>query len=297
MKRRNSLTGRFHGGCKMAEEDIAFLKSPEARGPRLELDYAKAEHVMYNLGVERSIVVFGSARIKEPKRAKEELLKIEQKIKKGDKSKETEIEYKKAKRALKMSRYYEDARELGRLVGRCGDGPNDNRLLLKTGGGPGIMEAANRGASEVGSNSIGLNIKLPHEQFPNRYITPKLCFEFHYFNIRKLHFVMRADALVVYPGGFGTLDELFEIITLVQTDKKSEIPIVLVGKKYWHNLINWDMLVEEGMINQNDLEIFTFAENATEAWNYIVQWHTKRKTTLYKLYKKDKKKIKRLKHH
>jgi uncharacterized protein (TIGR00730 family) len=168
----------------------------------------------------------------------------------------------------------------GRYVSRSGKGPDDSRVVIMTGGGPGIMEAANRGAHDVGAKSVGLNIHLPHEQFPNPYITPELCFQFHYFAIRKLHFFLRAKALVVYPGGFGTLDELFEILTLVQTHKTRPIPVVIVGKSYWNKLIDFDFLVEEGTIAPEDLEIFHFADNAAEAWRHILQWHETYNTPL-----------------
>jgi uncharacterized protein (TIGR00730 family) len=150
-----------------------------------------------------------------------------------------------------------------------------------TGGGPGIMEAANRGAYDVGAKSIGLNIKLPHEQYPNPYITPDLCFLFHYFAIRKLHFLNRAKALVVYPGGFGTFDELFETLTLIQTHKTDEIPVVLIGKKYWQKAIDFEFLKDEGVIDPQDLDIFYFADNADEAWEYILRWHKERGVQLY----------------
>jgi len=174
---------------------------------------------------------------------------------------------------VEKSIYYDDARMFGRYVGESGKGPDDSRVVLMTGGGPGIMEAANRGSYDVGARSIGLNICLPHEQFPNPYITPELCFQFRYFAIRKLHFLLRSKALVVYPGGFGTLDELFEILTLVQTQKTNIIPVVMVGKEYWKKAIDFDFLKEEGVITSKDLTIFKIVEDATEAWEYILDWH------------------------
>jgi len=183
-----------------------------------------------------------------------------------------------------MSVYYDDARLFGRLVGNAGEGPLDNRVILMTGGGPGIMEAANRGARDVGAKSIGLNIHLPHEQLPNPYIAPELCFQFHYFAIRKLHFFQRAHALVAYPGGFGTLDELFEILTLIQTRKTPLMPVVMVGKEYWKRLLDIGFLIEEGMISPKDPELFSIVDDAHGAWRYIRQWHIDRKTHLYHLY-------------
>ena len=150
-----------------------------------------------------------------------------------------------------------------------------------TGGGPGIMEAANRGSFDVGAKSIGLNIQLPHEQFPNPYITPELCFQFHYFAIRKMHFLNRAKAMVVYPGGFGTLDELFESLTLIQTNKSDKIPIVLVGKKYWQKVINFEFLKDEGVIDPSDIKLFRFVDNAHEAWEYIILWDKKHNLDLF----------------
>ena len=266
---------------KLAIEDVDFLMSDETRGVRLELDYLKPELIMKKYGIKHTIVVFGSARIKEPKSAMKELEKIKNLVKKSPDSKTLLKELRTAEKMVEKSIYYEEARKFGQLVGKAGKGPADNTLTLMTGGGPGIMEAANRGAYDVGAKSIGLNIQLPHEQFPNPYIDPDLCFQFHYFAIRKLHFLHRAAALVVFPGGFGTLDELFETLTLIQTHKNRPIPVILVGKEYWHNLINFKFLVEEGTIDAEDLHIFTFKENAQEAWNYIVEWYEKRNINLF----------------
>jgi len=269
---------------KMAEEDIDFLKSSDTRGVRLELDYLKAELALREAGVEHTLVVFGSARIQERKSALAKLEQIQKRVAKDMDNPKLLRELQVAERMVENSKYYDDARELGKLLASAGEGPNDNRLMVMTGGGPGIMEAVNRGAYDVGAKSIGLNIRLPHEQFPNPYITPELCFQFHYFSIRKLHFFLRAHALIAYPGGFGTLDELFEILTLVQTRKTPLMPVVLVGRKYWQRLINFDFLVEEGTIAPEDLEIFEIVDNAKEAWNSIRKWHIKHKTHLCELY-------------
>jgi len=265
---------------RLAIEDLDFLRSNETRGIRLQLDYLKPELVMREYGIKHTIVVFGSARIKEPKVALEELEKIEKQLKKNPQSKPLLRKLRTAEKMVEKSIYYEEARKFAQLVGKSGKGPQDNTLIIMTGGGPGIMEAANRGAYEVGAKSIGLNIKLPHEQFPNPYITPELCFQFHYFAIRKLHFLRRAVALVIFPGGFGTLDEVFETLTLIQTQKNEPIPIVLVGKEYWTNLIDFKYLVEEGMIDPQDLHIFTFKENAQESWDYILQWYKRKGKSL-----------------
>jgi len=269
---------------RIAEEDVEFLKGDDTRGVRLQLDYLKAELAMRKEGVEHTIVVFGSARIRERKTAIAHLKKIQAKVERNPGDDELLRRLRIAERMVEMSAYYDDARRFGTLVARAGKGPKDNRLILMTGGGPGIMEAANRGAYEVGAKSIGLNIHLPHEQFPNPYISPELCFQFHYFGIRKLHFFQRAHALVAYPGGFGTLDELFEILTLIQTRKTPEMPVVLVGRRYWERIVNFEILAEEGMISPEDLEIFAVVENAEEAWQHIIEWHTERKTHLYRVY-------------
>ncbi len=261
---------------KLAIEDVDFLLSDDTRGVRLQLDYLKPELIMKRHGIKHTIVVFGSARIKEPQTALKELEKIKKLVDKEPDSKTLLRELRTAEKMVEKSVYYEEARKFGQMVGKSGKGPKDNTLTLMTGGGPGIMEAANRGAFDVGAKSIGLNIQLPHEQFPNPYISPELCFQLHYFAIRKLHFLHRACALVVFPGGYGTLDELFETLTLIQTKKNRPIPVVLVGKEYWHRLIDFKFLVEEGTIDAEDLHIFTFKENAQEAWEYILHWYDTR---------------------
>ncbi len=265
----------------VAEDDKDFLCSDEARGVRLQLDYLKAEVKIQKQGIDHTIVVFGSARIVEFDSAMKELKRIEEELEKSPHSKELLTALKRAESMVRKSLYYDEARKFGQLVGKSGKSPEDCHVTLMTGGGPGIMEAANRGALDVGAKSIGLNIELPHEQFPNPYITPELCFQFRYFAIRKLHFMQRAKALVIFPGGFGTLDELFEILTLIQTLKSPSIPIVLVGKEYWQKVIDFDFLKEEDVINCDDLEMLTYANNAQEAWEKIIQWHEGNKTPLF----------------
>jgi len=257
----------------MAEKDADFMNSYEARGIRLELDYLKAELKMNEYGIEHTIVVFGSARIVERETALKRLHSIEAMLHENLDDRKILRELYIAERMVGKSIYYEDARKFGQLVGKSGKTAEDCRVTLMTGGGPGIMEAANRGSYDVGAKSIGLNIQLPHEQYPNPYITPDLCFLFHYFAIRKLHFLNRAKALVVYPGGFGTFDELFETLTLIQTKKTNEIPVVLVGKNYWEKAIDFEFLKDEGVIAPEDLDVFRFADNAEEAWNHILSWH------------------------
>ena len=259
---------------KLAEDDKEFLKEYETRGVRLELDYLKAELAMKKYGIEHTIAIFGSARTLPQEVAKK---RVDELIsKKGDIE-----EIKRATKALNNSYFYEDARELGKIIGKSGKSPQDNSVIVMTGGGPGIMEAANRGAWEVGANSIGLNIKLPFEQHPNPYITPELCLLFHYFSIRKFHFFQRSKGMVVYPGGFGTMDELFELLTLKQTGSMQQIPIVLVGKQWWKNFLNIEFLLEEGMISQKDLDIFKMVDNSKDAWDYILKWHKKSGNPLF----------------
>jgi len=229
---------------------------------------------MREFGIEHTIGVFGSARILPQEVAKQ---KVDELIKNDING----IELKRATIALNNSYYYEDAREFGRLVGKSGKGVKDNRVMVMTGGGPGIMEATNRGAWEVGANSIGLNIKLPFEQHPNPYITPELCFLFHYFAIRKFHFFQRSRAMVVYPGGFGTMDELFELLTLKQTNSMKQIPVVLVGKQWWNNFLNIEFLLDEGIISAKDLDMFKMVDSAKEAWEHIIKWHKDRAKALF----------------
>ncbi len=266
---------------EIAEEDKNFIYSDEARGVRLQLDYLKAEVKMQKQGIDHTIVVFGSARIVEFDVAMKALKKIEQELEDSPHSESLLSALKKAESMVRKSIYYDEARSFGQLVGKSGKNPEDCHVTLMTGGGPGIMEAANRGALDVGAKSIGLNIDLSHEQFPNPYISPDLCFQFRYFAMRKLHFMQRAKALVVFPGGFGTMDELFEILTLIQTMKSPSIPVILVGKEYWDRVINFEFLKEEDVIECNDLDVVTYVDNAQDAWKAIIQWHKKNKTPLF----------------
>ena len=266
---------------RQADEDVDFLQQDETRGIRLQLDYSKPQWLLEAHGIEHTIVVFGSTRIPEPAAARREVETLEKAV--AGQPDDASLKHKLAvaRRILDKSRYYKIARDFGRLVGDSGNGPGDCRLVLMTGGGPGMMEAANRGAWEAGAKTIGLNITLPHEQFPNPYLTPGLCFRFHYFALRKLHFLLRAKALVAFPGGYGTLDELFETLTLIQTRKIAPLPVVLVGEQYWRRVIDFDFLVEEGTIDPEDRELFWFAENAIEAWEGILQWHEANGTPLF----------------
>jgi uncharacterized protein (TIGR00730 family) len=249
--------GRYDGpesSYRLAFTDPAFLLREEMRPVRMQLELLKPELIQNEQGVQSTVVIFGSARIVPPDVAQRML----------DEATDTDAKAV-AQRNIAMSRYYEEARRFARLV-------TDNsinlqtRLYVVTGGGPGIMEAGNRGAHDAGGKSIGLNIVLQHEQAPNPYITPELCFQFHYFALRKMHFLMRAIALVCFPGGFGTLDELFEVLTLVQTGKSKMRPILLFGREFWTRLIDFDLLIETGMISPEDTGLFHFVETAEEAW-------------------------------
>lgn len=260
-------------GYRQADDDPDFLDRYETRGMRLGLDYLKPEVLLQQHGVEHTIVVFGSTRIAEPALAQRNIDAARDALRADASNEDAQHRLRVAERILAKSQYYEVARELGRLIGRSGKGSADSRVSLMTGGGPGMMEAANRGAFDVGAKSVGLNISLPHEQYPNPYITPELCFQVHYFAIRKLHFLLRARALVAFPGGYDTLDELFEALPLIQTRKIAPIPVVLVGEDYWRRAVDVDFLVEEGMIDLEDRGLFWYSETATEIWEGIRQWH------------------------
>jgi uncharacterized protein (TIGR00730 family) len=246
----------------LAFTDTEFLLREELRPVRMQLELLKPEMVQAELGIESTIVIFGSARILPPEVAEARLAQAREA--------EDPPLVKRAEAALAMSQYYDEARRFAALVtdrSRSLDTP----IYVVTGGGPGIMEAGNRGAHEIGGKSIGLNIVLPHEQEPNPYITPELCFQFHYFALRKMHFVMRSIALVCFPGGFGTLDELFETMTLIQTGKSRRRPILLFGRAFWEKLINFQHLVDTGMISPGDLDLFHFVESAEDAWSRLAE--------------------------
>jgi len=260
-------------GYRQADQDIDYLNLDETRGVRLQIDYQKPEYLLEQHDIRHTIVVFGSTRIPEPGAARRKFDELRARLDADADNQDLKRRTRVAERLLAKSHYYEVAREFGRLVGRAGNRVGDGELLIMTGGGPGMMEAANRGAFDVDGKSIGLNISLPLEQYPNPYITPNLCFRFHYFALRKLHFLLRTRALVVFPGGFGTFDELFETLTLVQTRKIKPIPVILVGEAYWRRAFDVDFLVDEGVIDEEDRELFWFAESAQEIWQGILQWH------------------------
>ena len=242
---------------RLAFTDAEFLLREELRPVRMQLELLKPEMVQDEQGIESTIVIFGSARVLPPDVAQQALTAARAR---GDSAAIRDAEMR-----VRVSRYYEEARKFAAIV-TTRSRSLETALYIVTGGGPGIMEAGNRGAFEVGGRSIGLNIVLVHEQEPNRYITPELCFQFHYFGLRKMHFLMRSIALVCFPGGFGTLDELFEMLTLTQTGKSRRRPILLFDRAFWTGLINWQLLVETGMISPEDLGLFNFVETAEEAW-------------------------------
>jgi uncharacterized protein (TIGR00730 family) len=260
---------------EIAFQDQNFIRSDHARPIRLQLEMEKPEWIMRQSGIRSTVIVFGSARFISPSRAKRLLDEANQKLAASPNCEKAKSAVVKAKTQMETSVYYEQAREFARIVAKetTANYPPDHQgpfdYVICTGGGPGIMEAANRGAHDVGAQSIGLNIQLPYEQHPNPYMSPHLCFQFHYFNVRKLHFMLRAKALVCSPGGFGTFDELFEGLTLRQTERMQRIPIILLGVKFWKKCVDFDYLVETGVICPNDLELFHFTDSPQEAWDMI----------------------------
>lgn len=236
-----------HPAYRLPYVDPDFMRSDELRGVRLQLELEKPERLLRAEGVESTVVMFGGARIPAP----------------ADKDKA------RTKTLAGLSHYYDEARRFAQIVTRECLKRGGSELVICTGGGPGVMEAGNLGAEEAGGRSVGLNIVLPHEQAPNLHVTPALSFNFHYFAIRKMHFLMRAEAVTVFPGGFGTLDELFETLTLIQTKRMKEVPILLFGGDFWKKIVNWEALAEAGTISEDDLKLFSFVETADEAWEKI----------------------------
>ena len=254
---------------RLAYQDPDFLLRDDLRSVRLQLELLKPDLLQQEQRIESTVVVFGSSRIPEPAAARK---RVDEAFAESERDPENALlqqGLRTARRVLANSRYYDEARKLGRLISAECRAGEKNTHVITTGGGPGIMEAASRGAHDAGGKTIGLNIVLPMEQAPNPYITPDLSFQFHYFAVRKMHFLMRAKALVVFPGGFGTLDELFETLTLLQTAKVKPFPILLFGKEFWDRFIRFEILVEEGTISGGDLELFRFVETAEEAWEII----------------------------
>ena len=255
------------------DEDVAFLNRYDTRGVRLQIDYLKPELLLRERGITHTIVVFGSTRIPEPRAARHKVESLRQLLSATPDDANLRRHLAVAERILDKSRYYDVARDFARLVSESDHSEGAQHAVVMTGGGPGIMEAANRGAFDADAQTIGLNITLPHEQYPNPYITPDLCFRFHYFAVRKLHFLLRARALVAFPGGYGTFDELFETLTLVQTRKIKPLPIILVGREFWERAVDIDFLIDEGVIDPEDGDLFWYAETADDIWRGIQRWY------------------------
>jgi uncharacterized protein (TIGR00730 family) len=247
---------------RLAEEDTSFMESEAARAARLAQEFMRADLYLKGHRVRSTVVVFGGARIVSPEAAQAALAAAAGEPERAD-----------ARRALEYSRYYDEARQLGSALTRICPHPDGHEFVVATGGGPGIMEAANRGAAEAGAPTIGFNIRLPQEQLPNPWVTPTLAFRFHYFALRKMHFLLRARALVAFPGGFGTLDELFESLNLVQTGVIEPIPIVLVGREHWRRVVDFDFLVAQRLISAKDRDLFAVVDSAAEALQCIQSFH------------------------
>lgn len=252
--------------------DQEFLLRRDLRPLRLQLELLKAELIQQEHNIRSTIVVFGSARALPPDTAEQIFAEWNERKNTAPDDIDVDMHWRRAKTQLELSAYYDAARAFGQIVTEHNLAYPQREMAIVTGGGPGIMEAANRGAHDAGGRSIGLNIILPHEQHPNPYITPELCFQFHYFALRKMHFMMRAKALVAFPGGFGTLDELFETLTLVQTGKTRRLPILLYGSSFWRKLVNFDYLLETGCISAEDLDLFKFVDSPQEAWQRISEF-------------------------
>jgi len=248
---------------KLAFLDSEFLLRDELRPVRFQLELLKPEMLLEEAKIGSTLVVYGSARIPSPEHV--EAVRA---------TATTPEREKVVERLVAKSKYYEEARKLARTASECGIVEDGMRqFVVCSGGGPSIMEAANRGATDVGAESLGLNIVLPHEQAPNEYVTPSLSFQFHYFALRKMHFLLRARAVAVFPGGFGTFDEFFELLTLIQTGKMKPVPILLFGKDYWDRVVNFEAMAEEGVINANDTDLFRWCETAEEGWRHIVDFY------------------------
>jgi uncharacterized protein (TIGR00730 family) len=258
---------------RLAEYDFDFLKRDDIRHVRMTLELLKTETLLRDNNVKATVVVFGSARIVPQEAADLRLREALEEQKKHPRDAHAKRAVERAKSVLAKSRFYDEARQFGRLVSTVCQIEARNDFVIATGGGPGIMEAANRGAFDVGAKSVGFNIDLPHEQEPNPYITPDLCFRFHYFAIRKFHFILRAKALVVFPGGFGTLDEMFDTLCLRQTRRMQAIPIILYGREYWESILDFSRLADEGVIDDADLELISWAESPEVAWKIIADFH------------------------
>lgn len=257
----------------LAERDVDLLARPELRAVRLQLEFLKPELSLIEHQIKSTIVVFGSTEIREPEKAEARLKKAQDLAEQDPGNPRRARQVARCQRLLSKSHFYDTAREFSSLVSSQEQTDGERHYVVVTGGGPGLMEAANRGAFDVGAKSVGLNILLPKEQQPNHFITPELCFQFHYFSLRKLHFLLRAKALVVFPGGFGTIDELFDALTLRQTRRMQEIPIVMVGREYWERVLDLQFMADEGIISDDDLNLIQYAETPQEILQAIRQFH------------------------
>lgn len=258
---------------KVAYDDVDFIKSEDLRPVRLHLELLKPEKMMEAAGIKSSVVVFGGTQVSSKEQADKLVAAAKEKLAANADDAEAQRELVRANNVLKKSRYYEECRKFAGLVTEYNKQHRDGEFFIKTGGGPGIMEAGNRGAYEAGGKSMALNITLPFEQTPNSYITPGLCFQFNYFAIRKMHFLLRAKAIVCFPGGFGTLDELFTVLTLRQTGRMQEVPIILYGKEYWDGIIDFQFLADQAVISDSHLELFQYTETPEETWKVIRDFH------------------------
>ena len=256
---------------RLAYVDEDFMLRDELRAVRLQLEWLKPDLILEENQVVSTVVIFGGARFRDPEVAERDLRTATEMLAQNPAAELLQRNQKVAENALKNSHYYQQARTLAQKLTELSLLSGGNEFVVATGGGPGIMEAANRGAADMGGKSIGFNIVLPFEQQPNPYITQDLCFQFHYFAMRKMHFLKRARGLAAFPGGFGTLDELFETLTLIQTTKIQPLPVVLIGKEYWNKLISFDYLIEQGAITEGDLELVHFVDTAEEAYQYLCQ--------------------------
>ena len=259
---------------RLAHQDLDLLNSSSMRGVRMLLEISKPELSLAEAGITSTIIVFGGARLQEKSAAEASLEEAIRELDTNPDSTQWKRKVSQARKMVKLSSYYDAAREFAFIASHFGQtgstsGPSCSSHVIVTGGGPGIMEAANRGAFDAGCRSIGLNIELPHEQHPNPYITPNLCFKFNYFALRKFHFVMRAVGAVLFPGGYGTLDELFELLTLRQVGTQHSMPIILFGREYWSRLIDFEFMADSGLIDDKDLGLIQFADTAAEAWDLI----------------------------
>jgi uncharacterized protein (TIGR00730 family) len=262
-----------HPSYRLAYLDEDFIRRDDMRPLRLELELMKPEMFLDAMGIKSTVVVFGGTQVAPRDEGEQLLAKAEAAVAKNPDDHQANRQLIRARRVLHKSRYYEECREFAKLVTNYNKQFRDGEFIVKTGGGPGIMEAANRGAYEAGGKSMALNITLPFEQTPNSYITPGMCFQFNYFAIRKMHFLLRAKALICFPGGFGTLDELFTTLTLRQTGRMQKIPIILYSKEYWDGIIDFQVLADEGVIDDSHLDLFQYTETPEETWQVIKDYH------------------------